>query len=209
MTRAVYDPLLQSARALIEAVGADARAFAAPAFEDGLAFVAPEAARLPVLDRLPACAGTASPLTRRLVDAIVAGRDSLDWRRTYRAGDGLGDGFLERYGWFNIVAPDGPFRSEETRVAVGYWSEGLRYLAHAHEPEELYVILAGEAQFFAEGRAPRTVRAGDTVRHAPWQAHGMLMTPGPLLAMGVLRGAALSAKPKILPGDPLDMERAA
>lgn len=202
--------LLAETRALAAGLDASAQAFAAPllAIAPGVApdiSTPPQA--LPMVADLPACGALAGSSTQALTDAIVAAREALTWRRSYGAAAGLGEAFLAGYGWFNLVSPEGPYRAEGFRAAVGYWGPGLRYPAHAHEPEEIYVILAGGARFYAEGRAPRRVGPGDLVRHPAWLPHAMAMDARPLLALGLLRGDAVDAPSTLAPGDPLGMAR--
>ncbi len=80
------------------------------------------------------------------------------------------------------------------RISIGYWGAGQHYDEHSHAPEETYLILAGRAQFFSEGRAMREAGAGETVHHAPHQKHAICMTPGPLLAAAFWRGEDLLKK---------------
>lgn len=146
---------------------------------------------LPMLPELPALADLAAPATRAAVDALIAAAPHLAWRQSYSAREGFGRDYLDHYGWINLVSPEGPFLSDVSRVTIGYWGRGLRYPRHAHAPEEIYCVLAGEALFRSEGEAPRRVGPGGMVRHASMQPHAIDMEPGPLLALVPWRGDGL------------------
>ena len=142
----------------------------------------------------------AAPETRALVRELVAAADILQWRQTYSAAD-FGPEFLDSYGWTELIGLRGPIPSE--RVACGFLMLGPRieYPAHAHEAEELYLPLAGEA-LWMRGRGDFVARApGEMIEHSSWILHATRTREQPLLALYVWRGGDLAAKSKILRGD--------
>lgn len=147
-----------------------------------------------VVPLLGECRGLACAATERLVEAVVDAAAQLTWRQTYSAADGFRDEDLALYGWFQVSSPAGPYVVEDHRLAIGYWGRGFYYPRHWHTPAEVYVVLAGNAVFHSDGRAPRRCEAGDTVWHASGQIHAAEMTPGPLLAMALWWGEDLMAK---------------
>lgn len=136
----------------------------------------------------------ALPGTRPAVEALIEAIPRLRWQQSYTQADGFSRDWLDNYGWVNLVSPEGLFLSNEMRISIGYWGAGQHYDEHSHAPEETYLILAGGARFFTQGRAPRDAGAGETVHHAPHQKHSMTMTPGPLLAAAFWRGEDLLKK---------------
>jgi quercetin dioxygenase-like cupin family protein len=146
---------------------------------------------LPVVTLLADMAAQCSPDTQALAQAIIDGADHLRWQHSYSA-DQVGEPYLKKYGWFNLISPDGPFVSTELRVSIGVWGQGLYYPEHWHEPQEKYCVLAGGAKFMAKGRAPRYVKAGGIVYHESNQPHAMDMKDSPLLALAIWRGGALT-----------------
>jgi len=116
------------------------------------------------------------------------------WQQSYTEADGFTRNWLDQYGWVNLVSPEGLFQSDEVRISIGYWGAGQRYKEHSHGPEEYYLVLAGQARFFSQGRDVRDVRAGEVVHHAPHQKHAIDMTPGPLLVAAFWRGDDLLKK---------------
>ena len=126
--------------------------------------------RLPVCRWLASLEPLAAPATRALVRDFVAAADILEWRQTYSAAD-FGPEFLERYGWTELVGLRGPIGSD--KVACGFLMLGpeTEYPAHAHEAEEIYLPLAGEALWMRgeESFVPRA--PGAMIEHSPWTPH--------------------------------------
>ena len=163
--------------------------FVGEALDGDLPFAPPPPVRLPAVTLVDALE-TEDPLAR----AVIAAASALRWQQSYTAADGFDADYLARYGWFNLVSPEGVFLSDRIRVSVGYWGTGLHYKEHWHAPEEMYLVLAGGARFHSAGRPPFDAKPGDIVHHAPNQKHAIDMVPGPLLAMAFWKGAALMAK---------------
>ena len=118
-----------------------------------------DANQLPMIDKLANLDGKASTATGSLLKAVIEAAPNLAWRQSYTVEDeGFDENYLENYGWFNLIAPSGPFVSDKMRLSVGYWGQGLHYPNHWHEPEEIYLTIAGSALYVSEGREP--VRGG-------------------------------------------------
>ena len=132
-----------------------------------------------------------------LIRAIYNARLNLKWQQSYTAEDGFDEHYLNHWGWFNLISPDGPLKSEKIRIPFAYWGEGLDYKEHWHEPEETYFVLAGRANFYSEGVPARVCGADDVIHHYSNQHHRIQMQPGPLLAMAIWEGQNLSRKPVI------------
>lgn len=191
-------PEFQALRQAAEALLLDVASAAAPVSGGGLptpTAYRPEPPRAsPVLSRLEACRAVATPQTIPVVDALLAAAPEIHWRRSYTRDDGFSAEDLERYGWFQLSSPEGPFVTDGYRITMGYWGAGFYYPRHWHAPAEVYVVLAGSAVFHSEGRAPRACGPGDTVWHEARQVHAADMTPGPLLALALWWGDDLLAK---------------
>jgi hypothetical protein len=143
--------------------------------------------RLPVLEWLDGAPGCATPATEGLVEAIAAGAGALAWHQTYTAAD-VGAGFLDRYGWTELVGLRGPIPSETMACGMLMLGPDTHYPAHAHEAEELYLPLAGCA-LWKRGRDPYAERRPGTPIHHPSRIqHAMRTGPEPLLALYVWRG---------------------
>jgi hypothetical protein len=149
---------------------------------------------VPVLNSMPNRLGETDAVTQPVVSALIQDMHSLNWTQSYDREDGFSKGYLDNYGFVNIVSPKGHYLSRTIRVSVGFWGEGLRYPDHAHAPEEWYVMLAGGCDLTSEGIGTRPLSAGQIAHHVPWQRHSAEMKNTPLLAAAFWRGEGLMDK---------------
>jgi hypothetical protein len=153
---------------------------------------------LPVLSYLPAVVKAADKKTERLVKMLVSLANFLAWGQTYSAQD-FGLGFLEKYGWTEIIGQRGPIASD--RIACGFLLLGPRveYPQHHHEAQEVYVPLTGKT-LWLKGDQDWTYRTpGLPVYHASWEMHAMRTETVPLLALYLWRGGDLAQKSLLIP----------
>ncbi len=194
-TREALHLLVEALRALLETAGPQAEAF----LTDWPSELLPRPVRarsLPVVAALPGLSRLAAPETRKLVEAVEALADQLDWRQTYSKAD-FGERFLETYGYSEWIGQRGAFMSERAACGVLLLGPDTEYPDHSHEAEELYLPLAGHA-FWRSGEADWRLRPpGEWIRHASWTAHAMRTSQEPLLAAYVWRAGDLTAKSRI------------
>ena len=187
---ATFQTLLDCARATHQTVAA-VRDFCP--FPDRLTDASFASFTVPAADLLATdpylAAQNLSPFAQAVVDA---GADA-HWRETYKDTDIDAD-FIDRFGAFSFVGPDAPWTSADYAGFVVYMPAGLWYPRHEHPAEELYYILAGEADFLADGRPPRTVGAGGTIFHESSQPHATQTHDKPVLAYVLWRNN-LGVKP--------------
>ncbi len=161
------------------------------------------AAGLPVLRWLPEIAHDTAVFGVELVAALCRAAPSLAWRQTYTAQD-LGAGFLDNYGWSEILGASGPLASE--RLACGFLLLGpaTHYPRHRHEAEEMYLPLSGTAAWQQGDEVWRRHPPGTPIHHASEEPHAMRTGAGPLLALYLWRSADLSQKARLVarPGRP-------
>ena len=158
--------------------------------------------RLSVIDHLGDSRNWTTPAFSELVESVISGAEHYHWRTSYSTADrGIDQDFVARYGYFNLVSPDGPYLCRDYRLTVAFWGAGLKYPEHTHDPEELYAVIAGDVEFRAAGRSPMRVRPGGVVHHAPRQAHATDMIPGPMLAVVGWKGENLMRFAKIRQGE--------
>ncbi len=120
-------------------------------------------------------------------DALLAVKDVATWRETYKDTN-IGDDFLNRFGCYELFGWEGHFHCQSTRGFIVYSPEGLYYPWHHHPAEEIYMVLAGEAEFATEGNSPKMLKPGDTVFHAENQPHNMQTRNNGVLAWVQWRG---------------------
>lgn len=153
-------------------------------------------ATLPVLGWLPQARACAGHETQALVDAIAEMADTLPWGRNYSAAD-FGDAFQARYGFMELIGPRGPFVADDIACGLLMFAPDTEYPQHRHEAEEIYVVLAGAAEWRA-GAGEYEVAAPGSVLHRPsWSPHATRMGAEPMLALYLWRGGDLMQKSEI------------
>jgi hypothetical protein len=171
----------------------------APFLEDWPETYLPRAvtpSHLPVLRWLPDIGRDPAAFGIALVTAVCGAAPSMAWRQTYSTKD-VDAGFLDNYGWSEILGASGPLCSE--RIACGFLILGpsTHYPRHRHEAEELYVPLSGTAGW-QQGDAPWRERSpGTAIHHARDEPHAMRTGAGPLLALYLWRSADLRQKARL------------
>ena len=151
---------------------------------------------LPVLSWMPAAVMAAGGKEALIVNKLASLANHIAWGQTYSAED-FGVGFLEKYGWTELIGQRGPITSN--RIACGFLFLGpqIEYPRHSHEAEEVYVPLTGPT-LWQQGHQKWVYRApGLSIYHAPGVPHAMRTETVPLLALYLWRGANLTEKSKI------------
>lgn len=151
---------------------------------------------IPAADILRNWDGGHVPETTNLHEAIRAITDVVEWKQTYTEQE-VGEDFLNRYGYFELVGPMGHFQTSGLRAYIAYWGHMLTYDWHMHEAEELYYIVSGEALFMSEGIEPDVLKPGDVRIHRSNQPHAMTTTDHPILALVLWRGDGLLGTPRM------------
>lgn len=142
------------------------------------------------LDRLPALAGDTE---RRLVDLLAVHRNSFRWGQTYTTAD-FDRHFIENYGWMELFGTRGHFDNQTAAGGFLILGPGVEYPDHHHVAEELYVPLAGSAEW-RKGEGPFVPRtAGEVIHHPSRISHAMRTKREPLLALYLWRGGPLAEK---------------
>ena len=127
-------------------------------------------------------------------DALIALKDAAFWRETYKHTN-IGDDFLNRFGCYELLGLDGHFHCRETRGFIVYSPGELYYPWHHHPAEEMYFILAGEAEFAVEGKTPKMLSPGDHMFHGENVPHNMQTREKGVLAWVQWRGDKLGVAP--------------
>jgi len=131
--------------------------------------------------------------TARLRDAFIAASPQAQWRETYK-GTRMGSDFMDKFGCYCLIGGGGPYTSDQMGAYVVYMPPGLYYPFHHHPAEELYYILAGEAEFMLEGEDNKVLRAGEHVFHPSNRPHATQTHDKPFMALVLWRGD-LGTKP--------------
>ena len=147
--------------------------------------------------QLPVCRWLAGMADVGVIGAVKAQASRLQWRQTYGAAD-FGEAFLQGYGWSEFIGLRGPVASEQIACGVLVLAPGILYPAHAHAAEEVYLPIAGVAEWQCGAGPFRPVPVGQAVHHASWMPHAMRVGAEPLAALYLWRGGDLAAKSVIL-----------
>ncbi|NDW53863.1 dimethylsulfonioproprionate lyase family protein [Aliiroseovarius sp. PrR006] len=137
---------------------------------------------LPPRDLLATDQALRSGAASSLRDAVLALAPDAHWLEHYRD-SAIGDDFMDRFGCFCLIGDQGGFASDQLRVWLVYMPPHLHYPWHHHPAEELYLVLAGQAEFLRAGEATRRLSAGDTMFHASNQPHAMTTDADPVLCL--------------------------
>jgi hypothetical protein len=138
-----------------------------------------------LLSYLSDSARAAGKTADHLVEMLVSLADSLCWDQTYTAKD-FGSGFLERYGWTELIGLRGPIASN--RMACGSLLLGpqIEYPLHRHEAEEIYVPLTAQTLWWQSHQS--------WAYQPPGIRHAMRTEILPLLTLYLWRGGDLVQK---------------
>jgi hypothetical protein len=151
---------------------------------------------LPVLSWIPAAVKAADNKVRAIADKLASLAHDLAWGQTYSAED-FGAGFLENYGWTELIGLRGPIASD--RIACGFLLLGpqIEYPRHCHEAEEVYVPLTGQTLWQRGNQDWACHTPGQPIYHASREPHAMRTEAVPLLALYLWRGGNLVQKSHI------------
>jgi len=156
-----------------------------------------ESRTLPVLADLPHLALLASESTRGIAEAVIAAAPDLCWRQTYD-GRNVAPTFMERYGWAELLGPYGIFASNTARLGFLSLGKDTHYPSHAHAAEEVYLVLAGIANWQKGDEPWRSIPPGSAIHHTPHLPHAMRTAAEPLLAMYFWWGADVAAHARMV-----------
>ncbi len=150
--------------------------------------------QLPAADLIDEMATLTNSDTQTLYKSIRTASPIAHWRQGYSRSDGFDEHYLRNYGWFHLISPRGPFRSNRLRLNFGVFGKGLHYRAHWHESDELYLVVAGELVLSIEGENPRTLRPGDYATVRSRQVHTLDTPASPVLLLGLQWGNDILVK---------------
>lgn len=149
-------------------------------------------AHLPAADHLPAWLERAEPSARDLLGLFTQHDASLLWEQSYRRQDAVvGDAMLADYGFVEILGQRGPFVSDRIRAGIGVYGPNIVYPKHRHHPEEIYILLAGSADFLIDERNGNPRHAGDLVHMPSNTWHGFATGDEPLIIYYLWQGGNL------------------
>jgi len=95
----------------------------------------------------------------------------------------MGPGYDDRYGYVELIGPGRPVESTDLLVGLLLLGPEMHYPDHAHPAEEIYHVVAGNAEWWREGEGWRMRPPGSVIHHTPMVRHAMRTSDEPLLAL--------------------------
>lgn len=141
----------------------------------------------PAADLMAANPGETTSEFADIRDALVGAAPLARWRETYKD-TRIGTAFREKFACYEVIGRDAPFACAGMRSFVVWTPPGLYYPWHHHPAEEIYLVLAGKAEFALHGAETRILHPGDSVFHASNQPHAMTTHDQPVMAYVMWRG---------------------
>ncbi len=139
------------------------------------------ARHLPAADTLSQTLELATEKTRPLLTMFNAEKATRKWEQGYtKADDLVGDDMLAGYGFAEVVGKLGPFVSTKVRSGVGVWGSDILYPPHSHAAEEVYIVMAGSAEFMFDNGPYEPRQAGDVIYVRSNRRHGFRTTRQPV-----------------------------
>ena len=119
------------------------------------------------------------------IAAAIASLDGhLKWMQSKSYTDELlGEGFLQNYGWCEIIGPHGFFAGDDFILGLLMLGPHRHYKDHYHPAPELYWPLTGPTQWKQGGGEFEMKQSGAVIYHAPNVHHATKTAEHPLLAV--------------------------
>jgi quercetin dioxygenase-like cupin family protein len=147
--------------------------------------------QIPALRWLPRACRAAPPFSTPLVGMLLEMATQFAWRRSYSPAS-VGAEFYENYGWAEFAGLTGPVPSDRVACGVLLLAPHAHYPPHRHEAEEIYVPLAGTADWRQGGAPWHEQPPGAVLHHARHEPHAMRTDREPLLALYLWRSEDLA-----------------
>ncbi len=146
---------------------------------------------IPAPRHLPACRHLATALalgqrgpTTDLVEAVAAIADRLHWMQNPNyVGNAEILGFIADYAYAELVGPCGITLCGDTALGLLLIGPDKLYPPHSHPADEVYLVVAGEAEWRQGSKPWQSRPPASVIHHAPNTAHAMQTAAEPLLAL--------------------------
>lgn len=123
----------------------------------------------------------ASDRSLPLVSAIQDAMTDLAWHVPLGADPAAGPGFVEGAMSTGRIGPTTPLKTDD--LAAGFFVVGpeVKYLDHQHEPAELYLPIAGQAEFWNATDGWHVGGPDQVTIHPQWELHAMKTGAAPVM----------------------------
>ena len=123
---------------------------------------------------------------KNLRDAFIKAAPFAHWRETYKNTD-IGEDFMNRFGCYCLIGGNAPFSSDKMHAFIVYMPENMFYPWHNHPGEEMYLTLAGEAEFMKHNEENKFLQSGGVSEHNSNQPHALKTHAHPVMAYVIWR----------------------
>ena len=140
--------------------------------------------RLPALRYLAECTAQSIFIDANVAASLAAIEEHLNWQQSGSYSDKLlGSGFLDNYGWCELIGSEGFFHGDDFRLGLLMLGPHRHYRDHYHPAPELYWPLTGPTDWKKGAGGFETREAGVTIWHPPLRIHATRTGGQPLLAV--------------------------
>jgi hypothetical protein len=148
-------------------------------------FVEPRPQALPVTLRYFAEAIAETMMLEANIAAAMATLDGhYRWCQSSNYTDAIqGEGFMQNYGWCEIVGPMGFFKGDDYILGLLMLGPNRHYRDHYHPAPELYWPLTAATQWKQGEETFKSRAAGDIIFHTPNEIHATKTADRPMLAV--------------------------
>lgn len=147
-------------------------------------FVEPRSQNLPVTHYFAPSIAETMMLESELAAAIASLDGHLKWLQSKSYTDEiLGAGFMENYGWCEIIGPQGFFNGDDFILGLLMLGPHRHYKDHYHPAPELYWPLTGPTDWKQGSGSFEMKQAGEVIYHAPNVHHATKTANRPLLTV--------------------------
>lgn len=151
----------------------------------------------PVTQYLPGLLSSKSAGDTGLVGQLSEAADKLHWRQSYSEAD-FGPEFIRSYAYVELVGKRSALSTGKMAAGLLMFGPDVVYPEHRHAAEELYVPVAGSADFLMPDGSWRPVESGGIVHNAPWVSHGIRTDAQPVLIAWLWLGGDPAVRSEIL-----------
>lgn len=123
----------------------------------------------------------ASARSRPLVDAVQNAMTELAWHVPLGGDPAAGPGFAQRAMSTGRIGPKTPLKTDDLASGVFVVGPNVKYLDHQHEPEELYLPIAGQADFWNPTNGWHVAGPDHVTIHPQWEWHAMTTGEQPVM----------------------------
>ncbi|MBK0397661.1 cupin domain-containing protein [Limibaculum sp. M0105] len=107
-----------------------------------------------------------------LVATLQGLAPQLEWRQSYKRSPQM-ESYLKGYGYIEFLGQRGHYAPAGAAFGIGVIGPDCLYPTHRHGPEEIYLPIAGSAEWSYDHGPWIRHGAGSVVHTRPWQWHAL------------------------------------